>query len=380
MFPVYLDCNATTPLEPAVLDVVRRLMEVDFGNAGSRTHEYGATALRAVQVARDQVARVIGASREDVIFTSGATESNNLAVLGLAPYGEREGRRHVVTTAIEHKAVLEPVAYLGEHGFEVTIVSPTAGGWVDPDAIRQAMRTDTLLVSVMHANNETGVVQPIEQIATVLGDHPAYLHVDAAQGFGKDLHGLRADRIDMVSVSGHKLFAPKGIGALIARRRARRRPPIAPLIRGGGQERGMRAGTLPVMLLAGLGLACELAVRDAVSRRTRCEELRHQALAAFAPLDAAINGEPGRTLAHVLNVSFPGVDSEAAMVALKGIVALSNGSACTSHSYEPSHVLKAMGLDASRIAGALRFSWCHLTPTPDWEAIAARLRAIRASA
>ena len=250
----YLDCNATTPVEPRVRDLVIQYMETEFGNAGSRTHEFGARAKQASQKARDQVAVLVGAKPDEVVFTSGATEANNLALLGLAEYGRREGRRHIISTAIEHKSVLEPLERLGRGGFDVTLIAPEPGGWVLPEKVASALRPDTLLVSAMHVNNETGVVQPLTEIALGLARHPAFLHVDAAQGCGKELLALRDPRIDLISISGHKLYAPKGIGALVTRRRGFERIPLEPLMVGGGQERGLRPGTLPVHLAVGLGL------------------------------------------------------------------------------------------------------------------------------
>lgn len=371
--PVYLDCNATAPIEPAVRAAVVRWYEEELGNAGSRTHEYGANAKKAVQAARAQVAEVAKASADEVVFTSGATESNNIAILGLAPFGERENRRHIVSTAIEHKAVLEPLERLAARGFEVTLVPPERSGAVSAGAIASAVRSDTLLVSVMHANNETGALQPIAEIAKRLTGNECYFHVDAAQGFGKDLGPLRDSRIDLISVSGHKIYGPLGIGALIARRRGFKRPPLTPLVVGGGQERGLRAGTLPVPLIIGLGLAAECAQRDAAARHTRCHEVKLRAMEALTPLGIRLHADPAITMAHVLNFSVPGIDSEALMVSLKDLIACSNGSACTSQSYEPSHVLKAMQLADEEIAGAVRLSWSHLTPDVDWDALAARM-------
>lgn len=371
---VYLDCNATTPIEPEVRDIVLHYMVEEFGNAGSRTHDFGVRAKVAVERARDQVAAVVKAKRDEVIFTSGATESNNLAILGLGPHGEKTGRKHIVSTAIEHKAVLEPLEELQRRGFEVTLVPPTRGGWVEASAVRAAVRPDTLLVSVMHVNNETGVVQPIAEVTELLREHPAYFHVDAAQGFGKELEGLRHPRIDLISVSGHKIYAPKGVGALVARRRGYDRVPLTPLMYGGGQERGLRPGTLPVHLIAGLGLAGEIAVRDAKKRAEACRAFREQMLAALMPLGAVIHGDPARTLPHVVNLSFPEIDSEALMVAWKGLVAVSNGSACTSHSYQPSYVLTAMGLSADATRNAIRFSWLHCVEMPIWNDIMCRIK------
>ncbi len=370
---VYLDCNATTPVESEVLEVMMRYLADEYGNAGSRTHEFGMRAKQAVERAREQVAAVIAAKRDDVIFTSGATESNNIVLLGLAASLEGTTRRHIVSTSIEHKAVLEPLEHLAKQGFEVTLVHPDQFGRVDAQAVLDAVRSDTLLVSVMHANNETGVVQPVEAIAAGLPD-AVWLHVDAAQTFGKLLASLQNPRIDLISVSAHKIFGPKGIGALISRRRNSERAPLSPLMFGGGQERGIRPGTQAVHLIAGFGMAAQLALRDHEKRNTACLRFRDEVLTATAQLGGQLNGDQGYCLPHVLNVSLPGLNSEAAMVLLKGQLALSNGSACTSTSYEPSHVLVAMGLDRDRIESALRLSWCHLTPIVDWRQVCEVLR------
>jgi cysteine desulfurase len=374
--PVYLDCNATTPIEPEVGEVVRSYLFEEFGNEGSRTHEYGTRAKQAVQKARDQVAAVVGVGRDEVLFTSGATEANNLAILGLIDFGLAENKTHVVTTAIEHKAVLEPVAALERRGFTATVVPVEHDGTVRPEAIRAALRPATVLVSVMAANNETGARQPIGEIAETLASHEAFFHTDAAQSFGKDLAVLRNPRIDLLSVSGHKLYGPKGIGALITRRRGYVKPPLSPLMHGGGQERGLRPGTLPVALIAGLGKAAEMAAAHHERRRKRCKEIKQKALEAFARLGPRVHGLADDTQDHVLNIAFPGLDSEALMVALKGEIAVSNGSACTSSSYTPSHVLKAMGLSDDKANEAVRFSWCHLTPDVDWQALASRIQAL----
>lgn len=374
--PVYLDCNATAPIEPAVLREMHRLWSEAPGNAGSRTHEYGLQAKKVVQRAREQVASIVRAEPEDVLFTSGATESNNIALLGLAAHADGENRRHVVSTAIEHKAVLEPLEELEKRGFEVSLVRPDASGTVPAEAVASVLRPDTVLVSIMHANNETGVLQPLDEVADLLEDQPVYFHVDAAQGFGKDLEPLRNRRIDMISVSSHKIYGPVGVGCLIVRRRGFRRPPLKPISFGGGQERGLRPGTLPVPLIAGMGLAAEIAGRDHAIRRERCMELRSDALDALCPLGIRLNGDPERVMPHVLNFSVEGMDSEALMVALKDLIAVSNGSACTSQSYEPSHVLAAMGLPEAAVAGAVRVSWCHMTPDVDWPAVSRRIAAL----
>lgn len=375
--PVYLDCNATTPADSRVVEEILKWTSEEFGNAGSRTHSYGLAAKQRVARAREEVAAVIGAQPDEVLFTSGATESNNLAILGLAADGLKTGKRHVICSQIEHKAVLEPVGVLADRGFEVTMVAPNSGGWVDPADVSRAVRPDTLLISVMAVNNETGVVQSIEEIADRLSSHDAFFHVDAAQGFGKVVEPLRHRRIDLMSVSAHKVYGPKGVGALVMRRRRFARPPIEPLMYGGGQERGLRPGTLPVPLVAGLGMAAALALSENIDRTERCIAMRREALEALSPLGIVMNGDSSRMIAHTLNFSVPGIDSEAAIVALKDVIAISNGSACTSQSYEPSHVLAAAGLPASQVSGALRLSWSHLTPAIDWHEVASRLARLR---
>lgn len=346
----------------------------EFGNEGSRTHEFGARAKQAVQKSRDQVAAVVTCQRDEVIFTSGATESNNIALLGLADHGEKQGRKHLISTQIEHKAVLEPMEELQKRGFEITLVGCDCEGRVNAREIAAALRPDTLLVSLMQANNETGVRQPVEEVAQLLSGHEAFFHVDAAQGFGKDIKTLRNSRIDLISVSGHKLYAPKGIGALISRRRGYDRVPLSPLMFGGGQERGIRPGTLPVAHIAALGHAAEIALKDHEKRRLQCSKMRKDALAALMPLKPRLNGSEQWGMEHVLNLSFPGLDSEAMMVGLKDLIAISNGSACTSHSYKPSHVLEAMQMTPDQINAAVRISWCHLTPEVDWQGLAERIR------
>jgi len=353
---------------------MRHYFEVDFGNEGSRTHEYGVKAKNAVQRAREEVARAVDAEKDEIIFTSGATEANNLAILGLSHFGEQQGKKHIVSTQIEHKAVLEPLEELNRRGFEVSLIPVGRDGRVAPTEVLAAVRADTLLVSVMHANNETGIIQPINEIADGLLEHPGYFHVDAAQTFGKWKLGPQIRRVDLMSISGHKIYGPKGVGALVARKRGFKRPPLTPLQFGGGQERGLRPGTLPVPLIAGFGIAAKLAMDDKGGRRRRCEKIRSDIKKALLPLGAKINGNEDFCLPHVLNLSFPGIDSEALMLALKSLVAISNGSACTSATYQPSHVLAAMGLLPTEIAGAIRLSWSHLTPEVPWEEIARIIR------
>ncbi|WP_299575202.1 cysteine desulfurase DndA [uncultured Williamsia sp.] len=375
--PAYLDHNATTPMDERVAAEVMRFMTLEFGNSGSRTHTFGQIAKERVNRAREEVADVVAANSDEVTFTSGATESNNLAILGLADHGRRTGRMHIVSTKIEHKAVLEPLEQLAKSGFEVTLVDPTEGGWVSATDIASALRGDTLLVSIMAVNNETGVIQPVDEAADLLADHEAYFHVDAAQAFGKLIHPLRHQRIDLLSLSGHKVGGPKGVGALIGRRRGYKRPPLQPLMFGGGQERGLRPGTLPVALIAGLGMASALALSEHSQRESAAMAIREALADALIALGAEFNGDLGRTIATTLNVSIPGVDSEAAIVALKDVAALSNGSACTSQSYTSSHVLTAAGLPQSRIDGALRLSWGPLTDAVPINAITERLAAIQ---
>ena len=372
--PVYLDCNATTPLEEKVRDTLVHYLTEDYGNEGSRTHEYGSRAKQAVQKARDQLAEVCAAKRDEVLFTSGATESNNLAIMGLIEAGRRQGKMHIVSNSIEHTAVLEPLEWMETQGFKITWVDVGPGGRVDLQAIGDAIKKDTLLVSVMHANNETGVVQPISEICELLKDHDTYFHCDAAQTFGKLLEPLKNPRIDLISVSGHKLYGPKGIGALIARRRGFRKCPLAPITVGGGQERGLRPGTLPVPLIAALGKASEIAQKEADKREKRCREIRIAALDALKPLDIKLTGDPEHLMPHVINFSVGEIDSEALIVSLKDLIAISNGSACTSESYSPSHVLKAMGMSDDEANNCVRISWCHLTPDVDWQAIVERIQ------
>jgi len=372
--PIYLDCNATTPMEPAVAEVVRRFFEEEFGNEGSRTHAFGVRAKEAVQKAREQIASLVEAKPEEVIFTSGATESNNLAILGLAHWGRQHGKTHIISTRIEHKAVLEPIDHLAKEGFEVDLVGPDKQGRVEVEKITRLLRPTTMLVSVMHANNETGVIQPIGELTEALAHHPAWFHVDAAQTFGKLIPELRHSRIDLISASGHKIYGPKGVGFLVVRHRGKQKIPITPLTFGGGQEGGLRPGTLPVPLIVGLGKAAELAAQDHAAREAKCREFREKFLHTLGPLQPQVHGEAGKVLPHTVNASFPGLSAEEVMLRLKDVAAVSNGSACTSAHYQPSHVLKAMHLGKEEIVGAVRFSWCHLTPEPDWQAMVKQLR------
>lgn len=357
MPPLYLDYNATTPLDLRVFEAMKPWFLEEPGNAGSRTHIFGQRAKDAVEKARGQVASVLGAQPGEIIFTSGATESNNLVLLGLARYGEQMGRRHIIASAIEHKAILEPLDELKSCGFDVDLAPVTSGGYVEPEAVERLLRKETLLVSIMHANNETGVLQPVLEIAELLRDRDVFFHTDAAQTFGKEVETLKRLRCDFLSISGHKIYGPKGIGGLYVRRRSGARCPIAPLLYGGGQERGLRPGTIPVPLVIGLGEAATLAEAEFNDRRRDARAIREELLQGLRVVEHCVNGDLSRSQSHIINVSFPGVDSEAFMMATCEQIAVSNGSACTSTSYSPSHVLLAMGFDEERVESAVRMSW-----------------------
>ena len=376
--PSYFDFAATTQVDPRVAEIVHHYMCEEFGNSGSRTHIFGINARNAVEKARQQVADVVQCELPDVVFTSGATEANNLAILGLREFGESQGRKHIITTAIEHKAVLEPIEFLEKIGFSVTVVPPETDGTISPTAIANALTDDTLLVSVMHVNNETGMIQPLAEIANLLHDRHTYLHVDAAQGFGKELELLRNPRIDLISISGHKIYGPKGVGALITRRRTNgERPPLVPLMYGGGQERGLRPGTLPVALIAGLGEAARLAITEHATRSSRAQKIELAVLDFVAKADGVVNGNRNQAIPQIINASFKGLDSEAFIVATKELVAISNGAACSSHSYELSHVLSSMHLADWRLRGAIRFSFSHDCELPDVDALVAEVARVR---
>jgi len=355
--PLYLDYSATAPVHPDVLEAMLSVYQNHFGNAGSRTHSYGHDAARVVENARSQVASLLGVSPREVIFTSGATESDNLAILGLAEWGATVGRKHIVSTEIEHKAVLEPLGHLKSKGFEVTLVPPSSTGCVSPEDVLQAVRKDTLLVSVMHANNETGVIQPVREIGEELASHDVYFHIDAAQSFGKLVPELKSIQYDLLSLSGHKIYAPQGIGALVVRQTAKGKPPLRPIMFGGGQERGLRPGTLPVALIAGLGKAAELAATHHQRWREEWYSIKQDLLEQLSGLQFSVNGSLENSLPNIINLSFHGIDSEALMLGLKENLAISNGSACTSAQYSPSHVLSAMKLPRDRVQGAVRISW-----------------------
>lgn len=346
-----------------------RCFREDYGNAGS-PHEFGLRSKSLVNQARERIAQVVNARRHEVIFTSGATESNNLAILGLAEHGTKVGKKHIVSSQVEHKAVLEPLEVLSRRGFEVTLIPPLRSGAVSSAAILDAIRDDTLLVSLMHGNNETGVLQPIQEVADGLSSRfrgnsnsrsDVYFHVDASQTFGKTDSGLSHERIDLVSISGHKINGPSGIGALVARKRGTSSIPISPVIFGGGQELGLRSGTLPVALICGLGLAAQLAAKEQRERRLACQQIRQDVLSKLATLNPTYHGDPSLTMPHVISVSFPDWDAEELIEELEGIAAVSTGAACTSICATASHVLSAMHVDPRLLDGAIRISWGHET-------------------
>ena len=371
--PVYLDCAATTPVDPRVAERMAAYLteDGDFGNPASETHVFGQRARAAVEEAREQVATAIGAEPREIVFTSGATEADNLALKGTAAF-QRDRGRHIVTAASEHKAVLDTCEALEFSGFEVSRVRPGRDGRVDPEAIRAALREDTILVSVMHANNETGVINDIAAIGAVARDHGARFHTDAAQTVGKLPLDVGRLPVDLVSLSGHKVHGPKGVGALWVRRRPRVR--LVPQAHGGGHERGLRSGTLPTHQVAGLGTALSIATAERERDETHNEALRER-------LEQHLEGVPGvhdngagaPRLPGIRNLSFAEVEGEALAAALADRVALATGSACTSASVEPSYVLAAMGRTPAQAAEAVRLSWGRFTTMEQMDAAAGEL-------
>lgn len=351
---IYLDHHATTPVDPQVLATMLPYFGEHFGNPASRNHAYGWAAEQAVETARAQVAALLNANAKEIVFTSGATEANNLALLGVTDLYEGKGR-HVVTTAIEHKAVLDVLPEIERRGGTVSLVEVDGTGRVDPARVAALIRPETVLVSVMHANNEVGTIQDVAAIGALCKERGVFFHVDAAQTVGQIPVDVQAMGIDLLSLSGHKCYGPKGVGALYVRRRSPR-VRLHPQSYGGGQERGMRSGTLNVPGIVGLGAACELAGTVMADEAVRLAALRDRLLAGLRQLvpDLVLNGHPTARLPHNLHVSFRGVAGETLMMNLRG-VAVSSGSACTSASLEPSHVLKAMGVPNELAHGSLRF-------------------------
>ncbi len=351
--PIYMDHHSTTPVDPRVLEAMLPYFTQHFGNAASKSHSFGWKAEEAVEEAREQVARLIGATAREIVWTSGATESDNLAVKGVARFHAARGR-HLVTTAIEHKAVLDSLAALAREGFEVTVLPVSREGIVDPESVREALRPDTVLVSVMHANNEVGTVQPIEEIGRIAREKGVLFHTDAVQSIGRIPFDVESTNADLVSLSAHKMYGPKGVGALYVRRRPRAR--LVAQIDGGGHERGYRSGTLNVPGIVGFGRAASLAREEMPAEAPRILALRERLRRAIlGGLDrVSVNGSLEHRLPGNLNLSFEHVEGEALMIAMKD-VAVSSGSACTSASLEPSYVLRAMGVPDEMAHASIRF-------------------------
>jgi len=370
--PIYMDNHATTCVDPRVVEAMLPYFTEKFGNAASRNHEYGWKAEEAVETARGQVARLIQATPREIIFTSGATESDNLALKGAAETCGERGN-HIVTQATEHKAVLDTVKRLEQAGFEVSFLPVGKDGLVDPADVGRAITQRTILVSIMHANNEIGVVQPIEEIGRIAKEEGALFHVDAAQSVGKISVDVERDGIDLLAISAHKLHGPKGVGALYVRRK-NPHVELAPMIDGGGHERGMRSGTLNVPGIVGLGKACELCEKEMAAEGARLRALRDRLKGAIlAGLDGVfVNGSMSRRLPHNLNLSFAGVEGEALLMGIND-VAVSSGSACTSATLEPSHVLRALGVAEELAHSSVRFGLGRFNTEEEVDYVAARV-------
>ncbi|MDP0365199.1 IscS subfamily cysteine desulfurase [Glaesserella parasuis] len=355
--PIYLDYAATTPVDERVAKKMMEYMTKDgvFGNPASRSHKFGWEAEEAVDVARNQIADLIGADAREIVFTSGATESDNLAIKGAAHFYQTKGK-HIITVKTEHKAVLDTCRQLEREGFEVTYLEPETTGLVDIAKFEAAIRLDTILVSVMHVNNEIGVIQPIEEIGKICRAKKIIFHVDATQSVGKIPVDVQALNVDLMSFSSHKLYGPKGIGGLYVCRKPRVR--LEAIIHGGGHERGMRSGTLPVHQIVGMGEAYRIAKEEMVTEMPRIKALRDRLFNGFKDMDEVyVNGtmEAGKRVDSNLNISFNFVEGESMMMSLKDI-AVSSGSACTSASLEPSYVLRALGLNDELAHSSIRFS------------------------
>lgn len=340
--PVYLDYQATTPTDPRVVDAMAPYWYEMPGNPHSRTHQYGWDAEEAVETSRANIAKVIGADPKEIIFTSGATESNNMALKGAAEFYGSD-KKHIITVVTEHKCVLDSCRWLAERGFEVTYLPVEKDGLIDLSKLKDAIRDDTMMVSVMHANNEIGVVQDIKSIGAICREKGVKFHTDAAQSFGKMPIDVNDMNVDVMSISSHKIYGPMGVGALYVRRKPRMR--VRPIISGGGQERGMRSGTLPTPLLVGFGKAAELALAEMEAENTCLLKLRDKMITTIQENipHVYLNGHATQRLAGNLNLSFAYVEGESLMMAIKDL-AVSSGSACTSASLEPSYVLRALGL------------------------------------
>ncbi|KKB03867.1 IscS subfamily cysteine desulfurase [Pantoea anthophila] len=358
--PIYLDYAATTPADPRVASKMMQFLTLDgtFGNPASRSHRFGWQSEEAVDVARNQIAELVNADPREIVFTSGATESDNLAIKGAAHAHQTRGK-HIITSRTEHKAVLDSCQQLEREGFEVTWLTPGTDGIISPDQLRAALRDDTILVTLMHVNNETGVVQDIAAFGELCREREILFHVDATQSVGKLPIDLSQLPVDLMSFSAHKLYGPKGIGALYVRRKPRVQ--IAAQIHGGGHERGMRSGTLPVHQIVGMGEAFRIAAEERETEMARLQALRERLWQGISTLPGVtLNGHPQQSAPNILNVSFADVEGESLIMALKDL-ALSSGSACTSASLEPSYVLRALGLSEELAHSSLRFSLGRFT-------------------
>jgi cysteine desulfurase len=353
--PIYMDYNATTPLDPRVLDAMMPYLRDRFGNAASRSHSFGWEAEEAVEHARAKIAAALGASPKEIVWTSGATESNNIAVKGVAAMYRDKGN-HIITQETEHKAILDPCKYLEQHGFNVTFLKTDKYGVIHPEQVREALTDQTILVSIMHGNNEIGTVHPIKQIGRLCKEKGVLFHTDASQTFAKMPIDVEDMGIDLLSCSGHKIYGPKGIGALYVRRKGPR-VRCEPVIHGGGHERGMRSGTLNVPAIVGMGKAAELCVQVQAEEMIHVAALRDRLKdGLFSRLgDIYLNGHPTQRIPNNLNVSFLYVEGESLMMGFNDI-AVSSGSACTSASLEPSYVLKALGVGDDLAHSSIRFS------------------------
>ena len=357
--PIYLDYQATTPMDPRVLEAMMPYFTTKFGNPASRSHSYGWEAEEAVEKARGQVAKIIGADEKEIVFTSGATESNNLAIKGVAQF-YKDRRNHIVTLVTEHKCVLDTCRHLEQEGFDVTYLPVQQNGLVDLDVLREAVTDRTVLVSIMAVNNEIGVIQPLTEIGAICREKGAFFHTDCAQAVGKIALDVEAMNIDLMSISGHKIYGPKGIGALYVRRRPRVR--LVALINGGGQERGFRSGTLPTPLCVGLGEACEIAMKEMPAEAERLHALRDrflEGLRARLP-EIFVNGDLENRIPGNLNISFAYVEGESLIMGIKSL-SVSSGSACTSASLEPSYVLRALGVEEEMAHTSLRIGLGRFT-------------------
>lgn len=356
---IYLDYNASAPVDRRVLDIMIDVYQNSYGNADSRTHDHGDKARSIVEQARKQVASLLGVNVTEVFFTSGATESNNIAIQGLQDYANETGKKHIITSSIEHKAVLETVKAMKKKGFEVDIINPNPSGYVDIQAVLGKVRDDTLLVSIMHVNNETGIIQPVQELGEELSKRNVLFHVDATQSCGKLVDELRKIKYNILSFSAHKLQGPQGVGGLILRKKRYKLPPVKQIMYGGQQEHGIRPGTIPVALVAACGKACEIAEQEYIDNHEKVKLLKK---ALFETLDMSgvnyhFNGDQSVCIDSTANICFPGVMSEALMLSAKQYCSISNGSACTSKSYSPSYVLEAMGMSVDEIENSIRVSW-----------------------